>query len=374
MEFIPVNEPYLDDKDKKMVLSCMDSGWISSEGPYVKEFEEKFAQSVNRKYAIAVSSGTAALDVSVASLNIGKDDEVIMPSFTIISCVHQIIRAGAKPIFIDSDLETWNINVLDIEKNITKKTKALLIPHIYGLPVDMDFIEKICKKYNLLLIEDAAEMIGQTCGLSKCGSFGDLSTFSFYANKHITTGEGGMIVTNSEHLYERCRSLRNLCFQNQQRFIHSEIGWNYRMTNIQAGLGLAQLERLDQIIKRKREFGAKYHESLISLKKFINLPLKKTIFADNIYWVFGIVLKNTEIFNTSKELIEKLSENKIGSRPFFYPLHLQPILLKNNANLKNITLPNSENLYKKGLYLPSGLALRDKQIEYVCDTLERIFL
>ena len=183
-----------------------------------------------------------------------------------------------------------------------------------------------------------------------------------------------MIVTNSEHLYERCRSLRNLCFQNQQRFIHSEIGWNYRMTNIQAGLGLAQLERLDQIIKRKREIGAKYHERLISLKKFINLPLKKTIFADNIYWVFGIVLKNTEIFNTSKELIEKLSENKIGSRPFFYPLHLQPVLLKNNANLKNITLPNSENLYKKGLYLPSGLALRDKQIEYVCDTLERIFL
>ena len=372
-EFIPVNEPLIGKREKELVLSCLDSGWISSEGSFVSEFEQKFSKYVDRKFGIAVSSGTAAIDIAVESLGIKKGDEIILPSFTIISCVLQIVRIGAIPIFIDSSLETWNIDILEIEKRISNKTKALLIPHIYGLPVDMNYVQSICQKYNLKLIEDAAEMIGQTCRHSKCGSFGEISTFSFYANKHITTGEGGMIVTDSEDIYERCKSLRNLCFQTEKRFIHENLGWNYRMTNIQAALGLAQIERLDEIISRKREIGKLYNEGLQGLDKFFSIPMKYDNYAENIYWVFGIVLKNLQKFKSSKELSIELKKRNIGSRPFFYPLHLQPILQKKYPYLKKENLPNSKFLYDYGLYLPSGLALSNDQIIYVCKNLKEIF-
>lgn len=209
---IPVNEPLLDSNEKKYLLECIETGWISSEGPFVKKFEQNFADRVKRKYGIAVTNGTAALDAAVEALDIGHGDEVIMPTFTIISCIGQIIRAGAKPVLVDNDPETWNMDVTQIEAKITPQTKAIMVVHIYGLPVDMDPVLKIAERHGLKIIEDAAQMHGQTYKGKPCGSFGDISTFSFYPNKHITTGEGGMLVTNNEQLFEDCRSLRNLCF------------------------------------------------------------------------------------------------------------------------------------------------------------------
>ena len=372
IDFIPVNEPLIGEREKELVLSCLNSGWISSEGSFVDKFEQNFAKYVGRKYGIAVSSGTAAIDISIEALDINIGDEVILPSFTIISCALQLLRKGAIPVFVDSTIDTWNLNIFEIEKKITSKTKALLIPHIYGLPVDMKHIENICEKYDLKLIEDAAEMIGQTCHNLKCGSFGDLSTFSFYANKHITTGEGGMITTDSEDIYEKCKSLRNLCFQANKRFIHEEIGWNYRMTNIQAALGLGQLERLDEIIIRKRNWKL-YNQKLDHLKEFFSIPIKSESFAENIYWVYGILLKDKQKYSSSKELARELKSRNIGTRPFFYPLHLQPVIQEKYPWLKKQCYPNAEYLYEKGLYIPSGIALTNKQINYICKNLNDIF-
>nr|MBP9191428.1 DegT/DnrJ/EryC1/StrS aminotransferase family protein [Ignavibacteria bacterium] len=249
---IPVNEPLLNGNEKKYLEECIDTGWISSEGPFVKKFEEEFSKRAGSKFGIAVCNGTAALEAAVLALGIGKNDEVIMPAFTIISCASAIIRAGAVPVLVDSEPDTWNMNVSQIESKITSRTKAIMAVHIYGLPVDMKPLEELAEKYNLKIIEDAAEQIGQKYYGRECGSFGDVSTFSFYPNKHITTGEGGMILTDDEETAERCRSLRNLCFKPGKRFVHDELGFNFRMTNLQAALGLAQFERLDEFIQKKR--------------------------------------------------------------------------------------------------------------------------
>ncbi len=366
---IPVNEPLLTGNEKKYLTECIETGWISSEGSFVKKFEKQFAQKVDRKYGIAVSSGTAALDIAIKSLGIDVNDEVIMPTFTIISCITQIIRAGAKPVFIDSNPITWNMNVKQIEAKITKMTKAIMIVHIYGLPVDMQLIMNLAKKYKLKIIEDAAQMHGQTYKGKMCGSFGDISTFSFYPNKHITSGEGGMIVTNNKKLAEKCRSYRNLCFQAHKRFVHEELGWNYRITNMQAAVGLAQLENLDKHIQRKREIGKLYNKYLKEIKT-IQLPLPKTNYAENIYWVYGIVLKN-EIKLTVDEVIAKLKAEKIGTRPFFYPMHKQPVFNKQNMFL-NEKYPVAENLAKKGFYIPSGLGITNEQIKTVSQILRKI--
>src|SRR5210317_386213 len=227
-DFIPVNEPLLGGNEKKYLNECIDTGWISSEGPFVKEFEKKFAAQVHRKYGIAVCNGSVALDVAVAALGIGPGDEVILPTFTIISCASAIVRAGATPVVVDADPLTWNMKVDEIEEKITASTRAIMVVHIYGLPTDMDPVLAIANKYGLAVIEDAAEAIGQTYRGRECGSFGTISTFSFYPNKHVTTGEGGMVLTDDDALAERCRSLRNLCFEANRRFVHEEIGWNYR--------------------------------------------------------------------------------------------------------------------------------------------------
>ena len=231
MGFIPVNEPLLNGNEKKYLCECIDTGWISSEGPFVKEFEKKLSASVGRAYGVAVSNGTAALEIAVRALGIEPGDEVIMPTFTIISCAAAVTKAGAVPVFVDSDLKTWNMNVDEIEAKITDRTKAILVVHIYGLPVELEPVLALAEKYGLKMIEDAAEMLGQTYKGLPCGSFGDLSIFSFYPNKHVTTGEGGMVVMNDAGLAERCRSLRNLCFQRDVRYVHDEIGYNYRFTN-----------------------------------------------------------------------------------------------------------------------------------------------
>jgi len=367
--FIPVNEPLLNGNEKKYLAECIDTGWISSEGPFIEKFENTFAKRVNRKYAVAVTNGSAALDTAVAALGIKEGDEVILPSFTIISCAAPVVRAGAVPILVDSDPVTWNMNVQEIEEKITPRTKAIIAVHIYGLPVDMEPLLRISKQYGLKVIEDAAEMHGQTYKNMPCGSFGDISVFSFYPNKHVTTGEGGMVVTDDEGIAEKCRGLRNLCFQKQRRFVHEELGWNFRMTNLQAALGLAQLERLDEFAVRKREMGKLYH-SLLNDTELIQLPLEKTEYAENIYWVYGITLDKDLPFD-AEYVMRKLAEKGIGTRPFFWPMHEQPVFRKMGL-FKNDKHPVAENIARRGFYLPSGLALTVEQIEQSAETLIKL--
>ena len=368
---IPINEPLLNGNEKKYLAQCIETGWISSEGPFVKQFETEFANKVGKKYGIAVANGSVAIDAAITALGIGKGDEVIMPTFTIISCAAPIIRSGALPVLVDVDLFSWNMCVDQIEEKITPKTKCIMVVHIYGLPVEMTPIIELAKKYNLFLIEDAAEVIGQTYRGKNCGSFGDISTFSFYPNKHITTGEGGMILTDNEQLAIKCRELRNLCFIPPRRFIHKDLGWNFRMTNLQAALGVAQLERLDEFIEKKKEIGAWYNELLKEVPG-IRLPLKTTDYAENIYWVFGILIaQNFPI--TALEVMEKLNSAGIGSRPFFYPMHKQPVFNKVGLFV-NDKHPNSVYLAEKGFYIPSGLALTYNQAVVVSNEIKKIIV
>lgn len=360
--FIPVNIPLLDGNEKKYLNECIDTGWISSEGKFVNQFEDQFANRLGRNYAIAVTSGTAALDLAFEALLIGPGDEVILPAFTIISCINQVIRSGATPVLVDSDPLTWNMNLQQVEEKITEHTKAILVVHIFGLPVDIDPILELAQKKNIKIIEDAAEMLGQTYNEKPCGSFGDISTFSFYPNKLVTTGEGGMIVTNDKQLADDCRSLRNLCFQPKKRFVHERLGWNYRMTNIQAALGLAQLERLDEFVQIKRSIGKKYSQGLRVLNE-VQLPLEKTDYAENIYWVFGLVLNDSIGFD-AEEAMKMLEEKGIGCRPFFCPMNQQPVLREMGFFL-NESYPVADRLYKQGFYIPSGVALTPKQITHV---------
>ena len=289
-KFIPVSIPHVSNDDIHSINKVIKKGWISSDGPEVKTFEKKFSKKINRKYSIAVSNGTAALEIAVKALGIKKNDEVIIPNFTIISNALAVIKQNAKPVLVDCDLETWNMNLDEIEKRINKKTKAIIVTHIYSFSNDMDKILKICKKYKIFLIEDAAEVLGLKYKNKMCGSFGDISTFSFYANKQVTCGEGGMISTNNRRLYEKCKSLRNLCFGKIQRFNHDDIGWNYRMTNIQAVLGINQLKRLDKIVQKKMYIGNYYYNKL-SKNKNIYMTPPKISYSKNIYWVVGILIK-----------------------------------------------------------------------------------
>lgn len=369
MNFIPVNEPLLNGNEKKYLAECIDTGWISSEGPFIQRFEKDFAESVGRKYAIAVSNGTAALDAAVEALGLEPGDEVILPTFTIISCISQIVRAGLVPVLVDSDPVTWNMDVTQVEAKISPRTKAIMAVHIYGLPVDMAPLLDIARRYGLKIIEDAAEMHGQTYNGRPCGSFGDISIFSFYPNKHITTGEGGMIVTNDDHLDSKCRSLRNLCFQPHKRFVHEQLGWNLRMTNMQAALGVAQLERLPEFVQRKRQMGALYQSGLADISG-LQLPLASTSYAENIYWVFGVILDASIPFD-AEEAMKRLGKMGIGTRPFFWSMHEQPVFQRRGL-FRGERYPISENMSRRGFYVPSGLGLTRQQQETVIDAVRTI--
>lgn len=369
-EFIAVNQPLLRGNEKKYLNECIDSGWISSEGPFVTKFEEMFAAKVNRKHGITVSNGSAALDAAVRAIGITDGDEVIMPTFTIISCASAVLSAGGVPVLVDSDPVTWNMDVAQIEGKITKKTKAIMIVHIYGLPVDVSPILEVARKYGLKIIEDAAEMHGQTYKGAPCGSFGDISIFSFYANKHITSGEGGMIVTDDDAIAGRARALRNLCFEPAKRFVHEDLGWNLRMTNIQAALGVAQLEQLDEFVARKRRMGRRYMELLASMKR-LQLPLPRTSYAENIYWVYGIVLPD-DIPLDARDAMQYLAKRNIGTRPFFWPMHEQPVFRKMGMYADE-RYPVAEKLARKGFYVPSGMALEEAQIDTVVAAVKDLY-
>jgi perosamine synthetase len=365
-EFIPVNEPLLDGKEAKYLADCIETGWISTEGPFVRELEERIAQKVGRRYGIAVCNGSAALDTAIAALRLKPGDEVILPTFTIISCAAAIVRAAAVPVVVDANPATWNMDIGQVAEKITSRTRAIMVVHIYGLPTDMDPIIRLAEDHGLKVIEDAAEEIGQTYKGRHCGSFGHLSTLSFYPNKHLTTGEGGMVLTDDSDLAERCQSLRNLCF-GKKRFVHEELGWNFRMSNLQAAVGVAQLERLEEFIKRKREMGARYNE-LFQGVGGLQLPLKATDYAENIYWVYGVVLDEHLPIDAGLAM-EKLAQRGVGTRPFFWSMHEQPVF-RQMGLFRNVVCPVAERLGRRGFYLPSGLAITESQQRRVADALK----
>jgi perosamine synthetase len=367
-EFIPVNEPVLNGNEKEYLARCIETGWISSEGPAVREFEERIAQRVGRAHGVAVSNGSTALELAVRTLRLPEGSEVIMPAFTIISCAAAIVRAGLVPVLVDAEPLTWNMDVSKIAERITSKSKAIMVVHIYGLPTDTQPIVELAAQHQLRVVEDAAEMHGQTCRGKPCGSFGDVSVFSFYPNKHITTGEGGMIVTDDAELAEACRSLRNLSHSPRRRFVHDELGFNYRLTNLQAAVGLAQLERLDESVKKKRRMGALYNSRFSSLRQ-LELPPAKTEYAENIYWVYGMVLSDSLDFD-AEEMMSRLREMGVGTRPFFWGMHEQPVFRKMGL-FAGEHYGVTERIARRGFYVPSGLGVTEEQQVRVAESVER---
>ena len=304
-KFYPVNIPKVNKSDIDSVTKVMKNGWISSDGPEVKVFEENFSKFINKKHSISVSNGTAALEIALKAIGIGPGDEVIIPNFTIISNALAVIKLRATPILVDCGIYDWNINIESMKKKITSKTKAIIITHIYSFSNPMEKIIPILKKRNkkIVIVEDAAEVIGLSYNNKMCGSFGDISTFSFYANKHVTTGEGGMICTSNKSYALKCRDLRNLCFGKNERFNHTDIGWNYRFTNIQAAIGISQLKNIDKVIKKKISIGKLYCKLLSkNVNIFIQRPKVKNF--KNVYWVVGILILNNKV--SAKELSLKL--------------------------------------------------------------------
>lgn len=377
MDYISVNTPIIGNLEMKYVSQTLKTGWISSSGPFLEKFESKWAKYCDRKYGIAVCNGTAALQTAIACLQLKPGDEIVMPTFTIVSCALAVLVNDCKPILVDCDRYTWTMDVNMIEEKITPKTKAIMVVHIYGHPADMDPILKLAKKYNLYVIEDAAEAHGaeylehretSSSHWQRCGGFGDVSIFSFYANKPITTGEGGMIVTDDEKLANKARAFRNLCFLPERRFYHEELGFNFRLTNIQAAIGLAQLQRINSIIKKKKQIGKKYTYLLKDID-LIQLPAEKS-WAKNIYWMYGIVLKKESGWN-AKKVADRLYAKGIETRPFFLGMHKQPVFQKKGL-FKNQSYPVADFLADQGLYLPSGLALTDAQIIYISKILHTL--
>ncbi len=367
-EIIPVNEPLLGTQETRYVMECLKTGWISSEGRFIRAFEEQWAAYCGMKYGVAVSNGTVALQAAVASLDLSPGDEIILPSFTIISCAQAVTYNGGVPVLVDSDPRTWCVDVKQVEKKITPRTRAIMPVHIYGHPVDMDPLCALAEKYNLVMIEDAAEAHGAEYKGRKCGGFGDLSTFSFYANKIITTGEGGMVLTNRADYAEHLRSVRNLCFQRERRFYHTELGHNFRLTNIQAAIGLGQLERIEELVARKRWMGEAYTECLKDIDA-LQLPVEEA-WATNVYWMYGVVL-DERMGMDAVEFARRLAERGVMTRPFFLGMHEQPILQKIGL-FQGERYPVAERLARQGLYLPSGLALTQSQLQQVCEVVREV--
>ena len=377
---IPVCEPTLLGNAKKYVTECLDTNWISANGRFIDEFEKKFAEFCNVRHGVSCNNGTSALHLALAAIGIGQGDEVIVPDFTMIASVNAIIYTGAKPVFVDADKETWCIDPAKIEEKLTKRTKAIMPVHIYGHPCDMDRIKEISKKRGIRIIEDAAEAHGAEYKNKRCGSLGDVAAFSFYGNKIITTGEGGMVVTDDVKIAEKAKELRNHCFgKGDERFTHRCIGFNYRMTNIQAAIGLSQIENADELVNARIR-NARLYNSFLSKNKVtaedIILPPEKP-WAKNAYWMYGIVLKDS--VNLSRdEIMAKLLKEGIESRSFFMPMHSQPCFMERKseslANLPDCSgdYPVSELLSKRGLYLPSSSSLTKEQILKVCDALAKI--
>lgn len=373
---IPVNVPLLEEDDFLPLQDAFRTGWISSTGKYVEEFESLWASYCGVRHGIAVSNGTTALQVAVDALGIQPGDEVIMPTFTIISCALAVVRSGGVPVLVDSDPDDWCMDVQAIEAVITPRTRAIMVVHMYGHPVDMDTVTRLAKKHRLAVIEDAAEVHGAQYlsgrestapQWKKCGGLGDIATFSFFANKLITTGEGGMVITDNDALAERCRSMRNLCFRSDRRFRHTELGYQFRLTNMQAAVGVNQVRRMERIVARKRWAAAEYSSRLRELPQ-LQLPIERS-WAKSVYWVYGIVLADDVPFDAA-QLAERLKSHGVETRPFFLGMHEQPVFRERGLFLKE-RHPVSERIARRGLYVPSGLSLTLEQIETVSKALRR---
>jgi perosamine synthetase len=374
---IPVNEPMLGKRELEYVSECVRTGWVSSAGRFIHEFEREWAAYCGRKYGVAVCNGTAALQVAVAALDLQPGDEIILPTFTIVSCILAVVYNGCVPVLVDAEPATWCMDVDKVKDKISPKTRAIMAVHIYGHPVDMDPLLSLAEQYGLAVIEDAAEAHG--CEIlnriktdspewRRCGSFGTLSCFSFYANKLITTGEGGMVLTNDSKLAERIRGLRNLGFLPGRRFHHEELGFNFRMTNMQAALGLAQLERIEEIIARKRWMGREYTRRLQEIQ---GLKLQQQeVWARSVYWMYGVVLAQESNMD-ARLLSQELKKRGVETRPFFIGMHEQPVFRKRGLFVGE-QYPVAERIARRGLYLPSGLTLTEDQLEKVCNALREV--
>lgn len=365
---IPVFTPSVGEEELKNVTNAIKTNWISSKGEYIKKLEEEFARYCGVKYGVLVSNGTAALHLALCVLGIGQGDEVIIPNFTMMSTALAVHYTGAVPVFVDAQEDTLNIDVKKIEEKVTPKTKAIMPVHIYGHPCDMNEINEIARKHNLFVVEDAAEAHGAEYYGKKCGSLGDIGCFSFYANKLITTGEGGIIVTNNKEFYERAQYLKNLAFGKEKRFIHEDVGFNYRMTNVQAAIGLGQMEKIDDFLKIKRD-NAQLYSSLLKNVRGVVIPIEKH-YVKNSHWMYAI--RFNEEFGLGKEEIRKrLLVEGIDTRDFFVGMNKQPVFIRKSFQTEE-SFPISDSLARNGLYLPSGLNLSEQDIKYICYTIERI--
>ena len=373
---IPVNEPLLEEEDFVALQDTFRTGWISSAGKYVEEFENSWAQYCGVHHGIGVSNGTTALQVAVEAVGIGAGDEVIMPTFTIISCASAVIRAGGVPVLVDSDPTDWCMDLAHIEARITPRTKAIMVVHMYGHPVDMDPIMALAAKHGLIVIEDAAEVHGARYlsgrhgtaqEWKKCGGIGHIATFSFFANKLITTGEGGMVITDNPEFAARARSLRNLCFRSDRRFLHTEHGYQFRLTNMQAALGVGQVRRIESIVERKRWAAAEYTRRFADLPQ-LQLPQERP-WARSVFWVYGMVLADEVPFDATTFAL-RLKALGVESRPFFLGMHEQPVF-HDMGLFTDEKHPVSERIARRGLYVPSGLALTLAQIEQVSDAVHK---
>jgi len=366
-----VNEPLIGDRELEYLTDCVRSGWISSAGEYLDRFENAWAGYCGVRHGVAVSNGTTALHAAVAALRLQPGDEVIMPTFTIISCALAVIYNGGVPVLVDAEPDTWNMQTDQVEARIGERTRAIMPVHTYGHPVDMDPIAQLAAAHDLRIIEDAAEVHGaeylrghvEGGEWVRCGALGDLATFSFYANKLVTTGEGGMVVTDDDELAASLRRYRNLGFAPPRRFEHHELGHNFRMTNMQAAIGLAQVERIEETVAKKRWMAAAYGERLASLDG-LQLPVQ-LLWARQVYWMYGVVLDDDLAFD-AEELARRLHELGVQTRPFFLGMHEQPVL-RERGLFGGESYPVAERIARRGLYLPSGLTLTEAQIDAVCD-------
>lgn len=362
-KIIPVSEPKLDGNELKYVCECVKSNWISSAGNFIEKFEDAFKRYCGAKYAVACSSGTAALHLALAALGLKNGDEVIIPTFTMIATANAVTYLGAKAVLVDADPITWNIDTGKIETKITRRTKAIIPVHTYGLPADMDRILSIAKKHSLFVIEDAAEAHGAEYKGRRVGSIGDIACFSFYANKIVTTGEGGMVTTNNKKIAEKVRILRDHAFSKERHFWHQYLGYNYRMTNLQAAVGLAQVERLRSLVAIRLR-NAKYYSFLLRDVKGIRLP-PEVKEVKNVYWMYSVLVEDD--FGLTRDALRMyLAQRGIETRTFFVPVHLQPIYFRKY----NERFPVAEELCQKGMYLPSGATLTKKDIEYTVECIK----
>lgn len=365
---IPVCVPTLGEAEKEYVDECLETNWISAMGEYVNQFEDEFAEYTNSKYGISTTSGTTALHLALEAIGVEEGDEVILPTFTMGATALAVVYCGAKPVLVDSNPRTGNMNPEQIRDAITDRTKAILPVHIYGHPCDMDSILQVADEHDLYVVEDAAEAHGAEYKGRKVGSLGDVGCFSFYANKMITTGEGGMVVTDDDEIAERAEWLKSLAYSAEERFVHTAIGFNYRMTNVQAAIGVGQLEKMDEFVAMRRKNASLYNEALTHVNG-IETPPEKS-WAKNVYWMYSVVV--TDEFGLSRdELMAELDECGVETRPFFVPMHEQPIFLEQGW-YEDDEHPVAEELARKGLYLPSSSHLSEEEIQHVTTAIREI--